>query len=112
MPCLNIHRSVGRRGDLLFFAMVYPEFCWRVTPGFNCAAPPVLRIDCVAIGILPSFRYNCRADRPITLNRYERGALDPPARRKSQHAFAAKEYRNFRNFFGLSPHNMRARRAN
>jgi hypothetical protein len=53
-----------------FSGMAYPEFRFCFTPGFTCAAPPVLRIDCAAIGILRLFRYNCRADRPRTLNRY------------------------------------------
>ena len=78
MPCLNIQRSVGRRGDLLFFRNGLPGVPLLLRSGLYCTAPLVLRIDCAAIGILRSFRYNCRADRPRTLNRYRLGEAPLP----------------------------------
>ncbi len=44
---LNIHRSVGRRSDLLFFGMVYPEFRCCCTPGF--IAPHLRCFESIAL---------------------------------------------------------------
>ena len=57
---LNIHHSVGRRGDLLFFRNALPGVPRLLHSGLCCAAPPVLRIDCATIGILRSSSYLIR----------------------------------------------------
>ena len=56
---LNIHHSVGRHGDLLFFRNALPGVPRLLHSGLYCAAPPVLRIDCAVIGILRSQPYQC-----------------------------------------------------